>query len=104
MEIRERVRDAASLQILYLPHAIRQMNRPERMITSQEIEETIQWGDVIEDYPEDVRGNSCLMAADTSAGRTVHVVCSPKDAYLAVITAYLPDPEQWDESLRVRRR
>jgi hypothetical protein len=24
--------------------------------------------------------------------RAVHVVCSPKDEYLAIITAYLPDP------------
>jgi len=27
--------------------------------------------------------------------RPVHVVCTPKEDYLAIITAYLPDPEQW---------
>jgi hypothetical protein len=30
-------------------------------------------------------------------GRPIHVVCSPKDDYLAIITAYLPDEEQWEE-------
>jgi hypothetical protein len=27
--------------------------------------------------------------------RLIHVVCSPKDDYLAIITAYVPDPSQW---------
>jgi hypothetical protein len=32
----------------------------------------------------------------------IHVVCSPKDEYLAVITAYRPDPEQWSQDFRKR--
>lgn len=59
-------------------------------------------GDVIEDYPEDVRGHSCLMLGQCSDGRTVHVVCSPKDDYLAIITAYVPDPAQWSPDFRQR--
>jgi len=27
--------------------------------------------------------------------RPIHVVCSPRPEYLAVITAYLPDPSEW---------
>lgn len=102
-DIRQRVRASAGRFILYLPHAIRQMNRPDRMISDDEVVETVLHGEVIEDYPEDVRGHSCLMAANTSEGRTVHIVCAPKEDYLAVITAYLPDPDQWDATLRVRK-
>ena len=36
------------------------------------------------------------------ADRVVHVVCSPKDEYLAIITAYLPDPAHWSEDFRRR--
>jgi hypothetical protein len=58
---------------------------------------------LIEDYPNDLRGHSCLMLGSGDVGRAVHVVCSPKDEYLAIITAYLPDPAQWSEDFRRRR-
>lgn len=40
----------------------------------------------------------------TEAGRGVHVVCSPKAEYLAIITAYLPEADECDAELRIRRR
>ena len=100
----DQVRAAATKEILFLPHAIRQMNKLERMISAREVVEIIAQGEVIEDYPEDVRGHSCLMAGETAEGRTVHVVCSPKDDYLAIITAYSPVPTEWNETKRKRRR
>jgi hypothetical protein len=30
----------------------------------------------------------------------VHVVCAPKEDSLAVITAYIPNPEEWDGSFK----
>lgn len=36
------------------------------------------------------------------ADRAIHVVCSPKDEYLAIITAYLPDAGEWSDGFRVR--
>ena len=30
-------------------------------------------------------------------------VCAPKPDYLAIITAYLPDPNQWADDFRRRR-
>jgi hypothetical protein len=73
------------------------------MISETEVIEVVMKGEVIEDYPEDVRGHSCLMAGETVEARTIHVVCSPKADYLAIITAYLPDPAEWDETGRTRR-
>ena len=36
-----RVRSAASSKVLYLPHAVRQMLRPERMISIEEVQNVI---------------------------------------------------------------
>ncbi len=93
---------AAEKKILFLPHAIRQMSHPNRLITTSEIRRVISDGEVIEDYPEDVRGHSCLMLGFGDTTRPIHVVCSPKDEYLAIITAYLPDKDEWSDDFRVR--
>ncbi len=103
MAILEDVRQAAQKRLLFLPHAIRQMSRTQLMITSDEVAVVVKQGDAIEDYPSDPRGHSCLMLGYGEGNRAVHVVCSPKDDYLAIITAYLPDPAQWSEDFRRRR-
>src|SRR5688572_11686760 len=100
MAILEDVQEAGQKRLLFLPHAVRQMSRPERMISPEEVENVVVNGELIEDYPQDPRGHSCLMLGFGDAGRAVHVVCSPKDVYLAIITAYLPDPAQWSEDFR----
>jgi len=102
--ILSKVREKAADRILYLPHAVRQMARPDRMISSQEVRQVIRHGDVIENYPEDPRGHSCLMLGHGNSQRPIHIVCSPKDEYLAIITAYLPDPMEWSEDFTVRKR
>ena len=96
------VRRAAAKRLLFLPHAIRQMSHPDRLITTSEIHSVVAHGEIIEDYPEDVRGHSCLMLGFGDGGRAIHIVCSPKDEYLAIITAYLPDEEEWSDDFRVR--
>jgi hypothetical protein len=97
------VRRAAAKRILYLPHALNQMNAPQRMISTAEVRAVILHGSVIEDYPEDARGHSCLMLGYRENGRPVHVVCAPKLDYLAVITAYVPSSKQWKSDWRTRR-
>ncbi len=96
------IRIAAEKSILILPHAVRQMNRPDRMISPKEIRSVIEYGEVIKDYPKDPRGHSCLLLGRGDNKRTIHVVCSPKDDYLAIIPAYLPNPDEWDYEYRVR--
>src|SRR5262245_56597017 len=98
------VREAARKRLLFLPHAIDQMNRLERMISSGEVREVIFSGQLIEDYPEDLRGHSCLLSGLTYLNRIIHAVCSPKDAYLAIISTYVPDPDRWEENFSRRRR
>ena len=102
-EILRQVRAAAAKRVLFLPHAVRQMSRPDRMIAAADVLAVIQSGEVVEDYPDDVRGHSCLLLGFDATGRAVHVVCSPKLDYLALATADVPDPSQWSGDFRTRR-
>jgi hypothetical protein len=101
-DILGRVHSAAKKRSLFLPHAVKQMLRPERMITTEEVRRTIAEGDIIEDYPEDPRGHSCLIFGCGDDNRPVHLVCAPKEEYLAIITAYIPDSSEWSEDFRAR--
>ena len=74
------------------------------MISTSEVRKVIFEGEIIEDYPLDARGHSCLMLGHGEAGRTLHVVCAPKDEYLAIITAYNPNEDQWDYGFKARRK
>ncbi len=103
-DILRRVRRAARLKILFLPHALQQMLRPDRMIRRLEVRQVIEQGEVIEDYPTDVRGHSCVLLGTGAERRSIHVVCAPKEHYLAVITAYLPDKHEWTTDFRKRVR
>jgi hypothetical protein len=100
--ILQQIRQAAAIKILFLPHAVQQMARPERLISTAEVRHVVDTGEVIEDYPEDPRGHSCLLLGYGTATRPLHVVCAPKTAYLAIITAYLPDSDQWEDDMRTR--
>ena len=79
------------------------MLRPDRMITVAEVRQVIQYGELIEDYPDDPRGHSCLLLGYGEYRRPIHVVCAPKVGYLAMITAYLPYEEEWEDDFRIRR-
>jgi hypothetical protein len=51
MAILDDVREAAQKRLLFLPHAVRQMSRPARMISGAEVETVALQGELIEDYP-----------------------------------------------------
>jgi hypothetical protein len=72
------------------------------MISTADVRRVLDEGEIIEDYPEDMRGHSCLILGRGGDGRPIHIVCTPKDEYLAVITAYIPDEAQWLEDFRTR--
>jgi hypothetical protein len=101
--ILQQIRQAAAIKVLFLPHAVQQMSRPERMISPAEVYSVVDTGEVIEDYPEDVRRYSCLLLGHGTDNRPLHIVCAPKAAYLAIITAYLPSSDQWEADWRTRK-
>jgi len=103
-DLHNEVMSAYKKKVLFTSHAMKQMNSSERMISREEVVETILEGQIIEEYLDDPRGKSCLLCCCTSSGRTIHVVCAPKDEYLAIITAYIPVPFKWGNEARVRRK
>ena len=103
LNILQQVRSASRKRILYLPHAVRQMSHPDRMITPSEVRRVVQTGKVIEDYPQDQRGQSCLILGFGKDKRPIHIVCSPKAEFLAIITAYLPNEDEWEDNFSKRK-
>jgi len=76
------------------------MSHVDRLITRAEVEFVIEAGELLEDYPDDPRGHSCLLGGILS--HPIHVVCAPKAEYLAIITAYRPDQDQWADDFKRR--
>ena len=67
-----------------------------RKINVREIREAVAGGRIIEDYPEDKYGPSCLILGFTQAGKPLHVHCShPSRSLIKIITVYEPDPNLW---------
>ena len=59
--------------------------------------------EIIEDYPDDKYGPSCLIFGQTKSGRPLHIQCSyPSRPLVKIITLYEPDPELWID-FRVRK-
>lgn len=74
-----------------------------RQVSVQEVREAIANGEIIEDYPEDKYGPSCLILGFTRAGRPLHIQSSHLSRPLVkIITLYEPDPVEWID-FRVRR-
>jgi len=69
-----------------------------------EIEEAIANGEIIEAYPDDPRGPSCLILGFTHQSRPLHIVCGDLDAErILVVTAYEPSSGEWEEDWKTRR-
>ena len=74
-----------------------------RGIRTSDIRECLLDGQVIEVYPDDKYGPSCLVLGSTSGGKILHVHCSDETRpLLKIVTAYEPDPSRWEEH-RFRR-
>ena len=75
-----------------------------REISVEEVEEAISGRcEIIEDYPDDKYGPSCLILGFTKTGRPLHLQCSYSSRPLVkIITLYEPDSDLWVD-LRVRK-
>ena len=98
-EIRRKFR---AVQYEYSLHAVDQSIL--RHITRKEVEEAVANGEIVEDYPTDKYGPSCLILGFTVEGRPLHVQCThPRQPRLKIITLYEPDPAEWID-YKVRRQ
>ena len=75
-----------------------------RGIAITEIREAIlSESEIIEDYPDDKYGPSCLLLGVTVSNRPLHLLCSyPSRPLIKIITVYEPDEELWSH-FRVRK-
>lgn len=77
----------------------------ERMIESADLEQAILNGSIIEPYPNDPRGSSCLILGLSKSGKPLHIVCGNiEEEEILIVTAYVPDPEEWEKDWKTRRR
>lgn len=98
-DIRERI---AGRHYEFSKHAVDQTII--RGISVAELEQAISnRSEVVEDYPEDKYGPSCLILGFTTTGRPLHVQCSyPMRPVVKIITVYEPDPVLWVD-FRIRK-
>lgn len=72
-----------------------------RAIYSIEIEQAIANAEIIEDYPDDKYGPSCLLFGYSGAKRPLHIQASyPPN--LKIITVYEPSSDEWEADLKTR--
>lgn len=83
----------------YTLHAVQRTT--ERHISRLELEEGIAKAEIIEEYPQDKYGPSCLLFGETNSGRILHIQLSLPPS-VKVITAYEPDSDEWIDS-KVRK-
>lgn len=81
-------------------HAIKRMR--ERKITSNEVISCIQVGEIIEEYPDDRPLPSCLIYGVVKQ-RTLHTVVGSDETHIAIITAYEPNTDEWEDDLKTRK-
>ena len=72
-------------------------------ITISDLETAICNGEILEDYPDDPRGLSCLVLG-YSQSQPIHIVCGHTPIkWIRVITVYVPRPPKWiDERTRAK--
>ncbi len=98
--ILNRIREAFKTgKYQYTRHGAEQ--RIKRNISRSDVEETIESGEIIEYYPDDKYGPSCLVSGTASTGKSLHIQVSlPQN--VKIITVYEPDSAKWIFN-RIRR-
>ncbi|MBI5789005.1 MAG: DUF4258 domain-containing protein [Candidatus Schekmanbacteria bacterium] len=97
----EQIKKSAAKRIIESEHCINK--RFFTNISKDDILNVIFNGIIIENYPEDKRGRSCLMARQIQ-GKMIHVCCSPKEDHLKLITVYQANNDVFENDLITRRK
>jgi uncharacterized protein DUF4258 len=90
-------------QIFWTYHVNMRLRR--RSITREVILNAIDSFEVIEEYPDDKYLPSYLIRAESNGlVFHVHVATDMNTGNIKVVTVYIPDFSEWEESFRIRRR
>lgn len=101
MEFKEIKRFIKTRDYLISEHADEE--RIKDKLTVGDLEEAIFAGEVIEERPDDPRGESKLIVGKTKGNRMVHVVIGLRFGRPIIVTVYLPDEKEWISG-KIRRR
>lgn len=88
-EIKAKVRDD---QYLYSLHAEVECRVDE--LTFAQVEEALLVGEILEQYPDTGRGESCLVVG-FAGDVPVHMVCGWRGEKVVLITVYVPRPPKF---------
>lgn len=75
----------------------------ERNITVNDVVRGIETGEIIKQYEDDKPFPSCLILGFSVNNKYIHIVVSNDKEYLYLITAYYPNPEQWENNFKTRK-
>lgn len=84
--------------IRWTEHVLKRLMQ--RGISRSDVIYAIQTGEIIAQYPDDYPFPSCLILGFSIAGQTLHVVCGRGIDEIWMITAYYPNPDEWDSEFR----
>ena len=94
MDIEELKAKVRANQYVYTLHA--EIERKADDLTFAQVEEALLSGDILEDYPDSGRGESCLIVG-FAQDVPVHAVCGWRGEKVALITVYIPRPPKFDD-------
>jgi len=88
--------------VRWTSHMLERMFR--RGISMDDVASALINGEIIEQYPTDYPFPSCLVLGHSKVGKILHIVCGSSGAELWLITVYIPNPADWSEDFRQRRK
>ena len=101
MEITDLQKLCENGSIRWTGHILKRLMQ--RGIFQASVVQAIRSGEIIEQYPNDYPYPSCLLLGTTEAGEALHIVCGIGEGEVWMITAYHPDPDEWEADLKTRR-
>lgn len=92
MDIEDIKKKVSQEQYVYSHHA--EIERVVENLTFGQIEEALINAEILEQYPDTGRGESCLVLG-FSGDIPIHAVCGWRDEKIALITVYVPKPPKF---------
>ena len=88
-------------QVFVTAHAAERFRQ--RGIRISDIRNAVNFGEIIEQYPEDYPYPSCLVLGKNLSGESIHAVLSDEGNSSRIITAYFPDTDKWSDDFKTRK-
>ncbi len=97
-KIKEKIQKS---EYVYTHHA--EIERNADNLTFYQIEEALLGGEILEEYPDTGRGESCLVLG-FSENIPIHIVCGFRGDKIAVITVYVPGSKTFKDPWTRRKK